>query len=219
MHRPGSAWQRRPGLRSALTTALTTLRHPIKRWCEVRPRGRASVALLLYSALATGAGWTAIALIMQREELHEHWPDSLVQLAAFAVAGMIIVALAVALSLIEALGLRFFARRMGLRLAWERAIVVVGHASVGWAIGPALPLLLAIVYTLTPRSSPFRHDLANVALIVAPASALLSLLAFETLAFLGQRALRYANHPPATQPNPAHSASYASLSAPDDRPG
>lgn len=195
----------------------------MKRWREVQPRGRASVALLLYCALLTGAGWTAIAFIMQREELLEHWPDSLVQIAVFAVAGLIVVALVFSLSIIEALGLRFFAQRMGVRLAWERAIVVVGHASVGWAVGPALPLLLAVVYTLTPRSSPFRYDLANIALFVAPASAVLSLLAFETLAFLGQRALRYANVQPTPQPNPPPNppsgASYAAPSAPDDLPG
>ena len=100
-------------------------------------------------------------------------------------------------SYVEAAGLWFFSRRRGWRVPFRRAERIVAYASVGWL--PAAALLAAAAPALAgPGADAFGqrllgapHPLLGPLLLLALLGA--AGLAFETLAWVGVRRLRYAN--------------------------
>ncbi len=111
-------------------------------------------------------------------------------------AGSLIVLFA--LTHIEGYGLLLGSRVRGWRSSGAITEVILQHATVGWVIGGALTYAgaaLACVWVAIAREHSWaRWELTYHAHYLLPiAGGLVGLLIFETLAFLGMRALRYAN--------------------------
>jgi hypothetical protein len=189
--RAGSAWQRRPGLVAWLKTNWTTLRHPQRRWDEVR--GETAYGLLLCN--------TALVSMISAYALVESNPAVMSKtdfVAMFCVFVVITWPALNILSLIEGLGLRVLGARNKWRITKEVSGAIIAHASIGWLLG--VPVLLAeIVYfrTMDPMGA-LGWAFADwwweaLAWAAAP---LAGLVGFELLAWLGWRRMKFANRAP-----------------------
>lgn len=183
-NRVGSAWQRKPGIRSLVATNLLVLRQPRAVWSEVAV-GVGSVRLLTLSNLALVALTPSVVVGL----LH---PRDLADSSTLVLSGAIYVSLLLA-SLIEQTGIRFFGRNHHWRVSKDVARTVVAHATPGWHLGStALAAVLvsdaAVNLNRPGLWFPLGVDLAML-------SALLGLLAFETLVYIGMRRMRFANPP------------------------
>lgn len=105
---------------------------------------------------------------------------------------MLIVPLLFILTLVEAMGVRFFASRSKWRVTGTVAWVVCAHASVGWllgglAVGALLVLEREVDYVL--NFVPYRRQAPWIGMVAG-------LLVFETLVYIGIRRCRFANRMP-----------------------
>jgi len=195
--RTGSPWQRRPSVGAWLATSAAGLLRPISVWDRVRVERRRSGWLVFASAMVTGvlfvAGPAAVAWRSGSAS------DALLILLAGAPFGA---GLIVLLTWIESLGIRFFGTRRGWRITKAVAWTICGHAAVGWVMGGLLALIIFFVgATIWPRYGPVpaRGPAVVLSQIPTPPSllmtgaALVGMLVFETLVWVGMRRCRFAN--------------------------
>ena len=181
-------WQHRHSVGAWARTAAALARSPGRFFDTLSTRGgpAADRLYLLVNACAAGLIAGVLAAV-----LHHQGP-----LTAWAI-GMGTAKAVLLFSYVEAAGLWFFSRRHGWRVPLARAERIVAYASVGWLPAAALltaaaPLLAgpaaeALGQRLLGDSHPLLGPLLLLALLGTAG------LAFETLAWVGVRRLRYAN--------------------------
>ncbi len=192
-YRPGSAFQRNPGLLTWLRTSWHVIRHPLQTYDTVRadPDDR----MLLWShaivaGLLLGAAWP----IIQYELISSEHPA-----LDFMIVGPVAVLLVRLLIAVEQWGTRFFARRKGWRVTRPIARAICAHAAIGWVISGLLALggwLLGSVLETTLRTSalgPFRPMVILSPHWMPVAGILAGMLIFETLSAVGMRRMRFVN--------------------------
>lgn len=215
--RPGSPFQQRPSITTALATAWAILRHPYRTFDTVaieRPRAATlgftftltAAALIAFPALAP---WRADRLI----------PAAITLILAFTILSL--------LTFVERRGIMFFGRQRGWRVTAAVASAVCHHAALGWTLGGLLVALASLAadagllrgwrsWLMTqPTTIDLRDFLeanlgrfALAAFDAAPRTAAIfaaflpGLLLFECLVAVGVRRCRYANLP-VTTPLPA----------------
>jgi len=221
--RPGSPWQRSPGLRSWWTTNAGVLRRPREMFrIGMAESRRSKLLLLLNSALAgllVALPWAGV--LIGDPARGRTGPLGAVLHVFMLGAWLALVGGAlVALTYVEHAGIRFFAARRKWRLTPAAAWMVCGHASVGWIAGPALAFVgLAALYAIErftgiAPSGSFRLRLGSgldygwigkadvVYGLILAGSALAGLLTFEMLVYIGVRRCRFANGPVEDVPRP-----------------
>ncbi|MGP1345474.1 MAG: hypothetical protein ACTS3F_02235 [Phycisphaerales bacterium] len=225
--RPGSPWQRSPSPAAWAATAIATLRHPLGVWDEPRIEARPSRSLTLTNTLIAGALPTLAAILTHGIDFGRHLRGITPHAAAdWALMWAGITAALLALTWIEARGIRFFGARNRWRINRAVASTVCAHASIGWVIAGALVSATWILADRTPIVEPIArawrwtvHQLAGIAgstpspaaraasttqylelsyLTILIAGFLIGMLVFETLVYFGVRRLRYANAPRAS---------------------
>ncbi|MFA6044288.1 MAG: hypothetical protein WC718_04840 [Phycisphaerales bacterium] len=225
--RPGSPWQRQPGLFSLAATAWEVLRHPSRLFEQIQIRpgsaGLAAISMLLAGALVADP-WIGVWVRDPARNV-----NALANIGSFVRYGMSFVVGAVGvgltflvLTLIEYRGIRFFSGRRGWRLTKVAAWQICAHASVAWVLCGILPL---VVLALKEASVRWLHYAPNQVLNLGPALPTLSvqdliggggvvlgyflgMMAFEMLVYVGVRKCRYAARmrvatKPAFAPSPA----------------
>ncbi len=214
--RAGSAWQRSPGPGSWWRTNIGVLRRARATFREGTVESRRSGRLLLLNCAFAGVlvalPWAGI-LIGDPARGPSGAVGAALLVVMLAVWTLMVGGVLAGLTLVEHVGVRFFAARRKWRLTKDAAWMVCGHATVGWVLGPLLAFLgLAGLYSLerffgiSPRGS-FRFDLGPaldlgwigwadlVYSAILGGSALAGLVAFEVLVYLGVRECRFANGP------------------------
>ncbi len=205
--RPGSPWQRWPGLVSWWRTTGVLLSHPHSAWSDIciepvrASFGRVNtwVSTLLIGSVA--ATRLARQQHYPRYGPPEAWPPiSVVWFSAFIIiAPLTLLAIAV-LSQIEASGIQFFGKRRGWRITPTAADAICGHASIGWLIGALLwgagalavdSGLVARVLTSVDFADPYIS--AWIRALLPASGFFVGLLIFEFLVYFGVRRNRFAN--------------------------
>ena len=92
---------------------------------------------------------------------------------------------------VETIGVRTISRVRKFRINGDVAYAIVGHASVGWIVGAAAGLVVALF--LSVRGQPI--DTFKGLGIGAAVAAGAGLLVFEALTYFGIRRMKYANRP------------------------
>lgn len=210
--RPGSAWQRAPGLFAWLRTLWRVLRHPNAAFSEVRiaagEHGLLIVNMLLAGAAIVAPWWGVFVGDPARGTQRV---DTLATAARLTLVGVVQVGVAAAvlylLTSIEYLGIRFITRRRGWRLTRAGAMQVCAHASFGWLFCGGLAMLFLAgmfsvlrLFGVAPGGTldlapalPVRVDWSQIVGVGGPVLAYaLGLLIFETLVYRGVRACKYA---------------------------
>lgn len=186
--RPGVPWQHHPSPRAWARTAVALARSPGHFFDTLSTRGGPAGDRLYLLINASLAGVIAAGLTAS---LHHH------SALTASLIGMATAKGALLFSYIEAAGLWFFSRRHGWRMPFARAERIVAYASVGWL--PAAAVLTAAAPALAGPGarSLGQHLLGSPHPMLGPLLLLALLgaagLAFETLAWVGLRRLRYAN--------------------------
>lgn len=201
--RPGSPFQVRPGPFGWMRTAWLLLRHPGRTFDDIRIEPASAVVLALVNhglaAMLIVAPWVGVLT----------WDPSrgANNVAAYGVAFAIwvvgVVGVLGLLTVVEFLGVRFFAARRAWRVSRTTAMQICAHSSVGWIVA-GLGGLLAMaaasrwgpdVGRLLARWS--KSGIGPLTLYVSWASAALGylagLLVFEVLVYTGVRRRKYAN--------------------------
>ena len=204
--RTGTPWQNRPGLIAWLRTNIALLRRTVAMFRIVRIEAGSGATLLAANLLVASviviAPWSGILLDNPFRNLA--WGRS----GTFAVevlmtVGRVLVAATgfLLLTLIEWLGIQFFANRRGWRLTPLAAWQVVAHASIGW-VATAATSLIGLIAWLNLSFFGFAGEISRLpgvsdwlVLGVPATGALLGLLIFELLVYTGVRQCRYANRP------------------------
>lgn len=208
--RPGSPAQRGRSVRTRVLTWFASVRSPVRSFTYLRiePKdtkwyGRAN---LLLAALLFGGTNSLLRLAthyleggMASDATQVEWSYRATELSLWFglwSAGSFIVL--IALTHIEGYGLLLGSRLRGWRSTRAIAEVVLQHATVGWVIGGALTYAGAALACLwlfvASGNSRARWELTYHSHYLLPiAGGLVGLMIFETLAFFGMRALRYAN--------------------------
>jgi len=145
--------------------------------------------LALVNAAAAGAIAAAVPAAALRD------------VGLFLAIGPALAALVFGLTFVETLGIRFWGRVHGFRVTRAVAWSVCGHASYGWVAGGALAGAAWVVGQLDAAGSGYTVFGAGRVVVAAPVaqlgllvlSAVLGMLLFETLTYLGVRRMRYAN--------------------------
>jgi hypothetical protein len=212
--RPGTAFQRRPGLWSWVTTNWHTLTKPVRTFSQLRIHPRGVVVLMGANLWLAGAcladPWVGTVIgdparaARDLTEPRQLALYGLMWLAWGLAAGLLLLGL----TAIEYAGVRFFAARRGWRLTRAAAWQVCAHASVGWILcgASAIAILAAIQACVRLFRLPLggvvnlgtvRIDTADVLLLGGPLLGYaIGLLVFETLVYRGVRACRYAARAP-----------------------
>jgi hypothetical protein len=202
--RTGSAWQRRPGLTSLLTTGIDTLRRPRATFdsliIEFRCGSPLLAAYLLLAGLAVVAPWYGTLIgDPARSARLAHRNELLTALWAVPLQVLAVAALLLALTLIEWLGVQFWSRRRGLRLLPAAAWQICAHASIGWVLMAGLMMTGMLVWPLAQALGLgflVAHTIGSAILFVPPGLGILAgLLVFETLVYTGVQRCRFANPP------------------------
>ncbi len=207
--RSGTPWQNRPGLTSWLRTNVSMLRRSVHMFRIVRLEARSGSTLLaanlLLASMIVIAPWSGILLDNPFRNLAWGRSGSMA-LEVLLTLGRVLFAAAgfLLLTLIEWLGIQFFANRRGRRLTPLAAWQVVAHASIGW-VATAITSLIGLIAWLNVSFFGYSGGISRLpgasdwlVLGVPAAGALLGLLIFELLVYTGVRQCRYANRP---QPN------------------
>lgn len=211
--REGSPWQRKPGLFSWVQTNVWMLWRHGSLFERLRVEPRRATPLLLLNLWLAGAvladPWVGVFVGDPARGVHDFTaPLNVLRYgASWLVWGACVGLVLLALTWVEYLGVRFFAARRGWRLTSAGAWQVCAHASVGWIVCAALPLVALFVLQalirvfhmpihgtidLGPRS-PVVYSLADVVMIGVPVvGGFVGLLVFEFLVYKGVRAVRYA---------------------------
>lgn len=196
------------------------LRHPAREFDVMTIETTRSAALLMANiALAAAVPSVLIAALRAREHFAEQLffrsvpnvspalvrSDLSILLEAFIVVVILAPAIMLALWIltgVEQLGLRFWGRRRERRVTKAIAYAVCAHASAGWLLGSMIssiglalvPFLHHIERAASTLFGPFAANRTEIALRLIPfLGAIIGLLAFETLAYLGARRCRFAN--------------------------
>lgn len=119
----------------------------------------------------------------------------------FLTIGPALALLVFGLTFVETLGIRFWGRVHGFRVTRAVAWSVCGHASFGWVVGGGLAGAAWVVGQLDAVGSGYTAFGAGRVLATAPVAqlglivlaAVVGMLLFETLTYLGVRRMRYAN--------------------------
>ncbi len=214
--RDGSPWQRSPGARTWLLTNAGTVRSPRERFRSATIEARRPLLLLAVNSLLAGLlvalPWTGVLIGDPSRGGSGLRGQALFIIMLFAWSALIAATLML-LTFVERAGVRFFAARRRWRLSAAAAWQVCGHASVGWLAAPLTAFLSLIVLTILVRAfgigpqGVFRVRLGTlfqsgpigwgdfVYSVVLGGSALVGLLVFEVLVYVGVRECRFANAP------------------------
>jgi sterol desaturase/sphingolipid hydroxylase (fatty acid hydroxylase superfamily) len=127
------------------------------------------------------------------------WALTYARSAVFGIAG--IGTLLFLLTFVEAMGIRFFARRRGWRITRNVAWQICAHASIGWVLAAVLTLLSLVVWLnlsnfglsgWMERSGPT----GDYVMAAVPAVGFFAgMFVFELLVYVGMRRCRFANAP------------------------
>ncbi len=189
--RTGTPWQRAPGVRSLLATNLLALRRPLRIWRVVSIDFPSSRNLLEWNLAITAVAW-GVALAFGVRDHHYPGRGGAAAVIAFVALNLLV--------LIEWGGVQLFARPRRWRTTGHVAWAIVAHASVGWLLGPMLAICAATVamqfdYRGWGASVAPRHGYRSYLLLMLVVGIPAGLLAFESLVYLGFRAMRFANAP------------------------
>lgn len=219
LRRPGSAWQRairvHPAglgravmlLPAAAATAASIVWAPARtmRAARIEPRGMR--ALTLANIVIAAAILTAPTHAPIREFALDLWPAALPSPASIfgptlrvAFAGFTLctwLALLIALTRIERLGVVFFSRRRAWRVTPTVALVVTAHASFLWIAAAACAVLAPSTIGWLSAELPLNiaRYLVGAKVIAGPLGFIAGMTWFEFTTFLGVRACRFANPP------------------------
>ncbi|MCA9277506.1 MAG: hypothetical protein H6815_01810 [Phycisphaeraceae bacterium] len=202
--RTGSAWQQQPSLGSWLKTNTAVVLHPLRTFSNIIPEHARSTRLLWINSFVTALCFAVIPMLPgpSRSGLRTWLTHSSSTRIEFVVSGAVLVlgTLAVAgLSHAESLGFRLIGKRRKWRITPDVARSIVSHASIGWLIFAVVTIGLMIVANqiadnaLRHGSGEKRLYLMFMPVEAALLGAGLSLLCFETLAYIGLLRCRYAN--------------------------
>lgn len=176
------------------------LRCPRESFGDIQIEPFRSSGLTLLNAML-GAGAAALACFLVVVPRVGDKAGALAALAGGFVMGVVVLN---ALTGIEARGIRFWSRRHGFRITPDHATAICGHASYGWVVsGIGIALAIQVGHwdaavrffgRVEVLGSPRLGQVLTwpVYLFIA---AFPGLLVFETLAYLGVRACKYANLP------------------------
>ncbi len=188
-NRVGSPWQRSGGVGGWVRSFVAIARRPMGSWNVVRldvpSSDRLTTVNLLVSSAMVGVGLASFAAAHDAVEGRQLGEWASVFLAATASAYFILL---VCVS-IESIGIQLLGKRHGWRIDAVAASTIVGHASYGWVVGAL------VFFCVGPLSGLAREFDALVAAFsgVSIVAAVVGLLSFETLVFVGLRRLRFAN--------------------------
>lgn len=195
--REGSAWQRRRSIGPWMATHARTLRRPRSRWAEVRAERGTGLALALVTCGVVGAAWGAVVAMSHTAPHRARGLEAGIGVGLLAAAAAWVVL--PAMCWIERFGLLFYARRHGWRTTPAVAWSVIGHASIGWALAP---IMAAVIDSLAgeyinaaPLAWTGQRMWESWVLLFVMGPLIAGMLGFETLVYIGWRAMRYANHP------------------------
>lgn len=182
-YRPGTPWQQKPSVKAWWQTNVLMM---------VRTRATFESLSVPVSERVLGRSLglsicncgSAVAPLLLITPVHA-W----LGLGLFVAAAIVLLLL----TEVEALGLRFIARRRGWRVSWRLARVICAHASIGWAALFPFAVLswFFFVFAQIAFGVPSWSEwlfVANLVIWLLP-----PMLFFETLAYLGVRACKYAN--------------------------
>lgn len=181
--RPDTPWQQKPGVKAWLATAILLLDSPRRLFVQLRvgtdARSDLQAAMLIVVNCLLAVVPLALLLLVGV-------PNRL------AIDAAILCGCLVILTLIEAVGLSFIASRRNWRVPRRLARSICAHASLGWCITVPVMGFLALAETgigvLIPKTLamlPYWWPLGF--------GLLAGMLYFQTLAYLGVRACKYAN--------------------------
>lgn len=201
---PASRFMRWSGRLSALPSfASELLRGPryVFRHVSIEPHHAVHCqTTVLRVAACTHSAVVAVALICDlllrvdvRSSIH---PAPFFLIIGFA--GLVVPALMGLLWLltyIERRGVQLIGRTRQWRITSDVAKTVCGYASVGWLAGLPLVVLAGVCFVLGQAPTPLGVRLSMISIYLLPTAWMLSLLAFETLVYLGIRQCRFANVP------------------------
>ena len=204
--RSGTPWQNRPGFYSWLRTNIGLLRRSAETFRVVRLERRSAYTLLAanlaLAAVIVVAPWSGILLDNPLRNVAWGRTGSLALEITLTIGRVLVAAAAfLLLTLVEWLGIQFFAGRRGWRLTPLAAWQVVAHASIGWVATAATSLIGLIAWLnlsffgLSGNISRLPGVSDWLILGVPATGALLGLLIFDLLVFSGVRQCRYANRP------------------------
>ncbi len=189
--RPGSAWQRRE-FGGWLTTIADFAGHPREGFRRMVIESERSLSLIYASTGVAALLASTPVIAIQSLAWFFGGRGAGLGLTAATIGGLWLLMLAAVG--IEALGIRAFARRHGWRVTRVVATAVVAHACVGWVAGGVVVGGGVFVALLTGFIS--QSSIAGaIGLAGLGAGALIGLLWFEILVYVGVRQCRFANPP------------------------
>lgn len=229
--RPGTPFQQRPSLTTLLLTAALVFARPARLFTSMRPQRADSpgmpLCVLAALALCVPSGVTFAIMPFFRQQ------DDLGSLPAITTITRLILLLPaipatyfllLALTAIEAMGLRLWGKTTGRRTTRDIAVAIVGHASAHWLVGAIIASPGLVLLAIDAGSTVLRP----LAIFLLVAGAGTGLLGFEIFSYRAVRALRYVNAlPPTPTPSPdphatpeatADQARFPTLIATDRKP-
>lgn len=181
--RPGTPWQQKRGAKTWEATLISMIIRPVATMAALRvpvggPISKHATVLLTINCGMIPVGFMPPAIIGGQ------WNYVWLLLGLWL--------LLVALTEIEAIGLRFIGRRRGWRVSWALSREICAHASFAWL------LLMPTACVAVAVTHWFKHNDLGVPRTIANAVGwsmwfLPTMLCFETLAYLGVRACKFAN--------------------------
>ncbi len=210
--RIGTPWQRRAGTGSYLATLWASVRSPGRVLRELDPGLGASGLMRVHAWVVAGLVMLPWAIALAPDFVRGRtnaWPPSIPQPFGDRVAIAVLViafgALAggavVALSHMEARGLRILAWQRGWRFGPRLALAIVSHGGVGWVVAALFAGSgSAGAFAAWDRRWSFEVlgvwvNAPVVFTVIAFGGAVLGFLSFETFAWYGLRKCRFANTP------------------------
>ncbi len=186
--RTGSAWQQQRSVRSWVRTARQV--DPLRRfnWSRVRADGRMCWTLLIANCASAGFLPIVAVLLVGMATGSLMLGDPGFAMLAVGV-GITVGVVFLALTGIEALGIRFYARRHGWRDAPGVRLAILAHASYAWILCSFSTLagfLVGMHFTRIPQYALGLWVFGGF---------LLGLVVFETHVYFGMRRMRFANAP------------------------
>ena len=199
--RPGLPWQDRMSLRNWWRTIRIVARRPARSFdvlsvstSESRGPLRDRVFLAII-AIIIGVMWVACSVLtpdmFRVGSTTGNWHIPILFVPMYV---MVVAACVIALTYIEALGVAWFSWRRGWRVPFRLAERVSCYASIGWVPAGILCNLLWLWYDKRLFRGgwyPFFQDERD--LLILTAVAMLTILWFEWLVWLGVRRVKYAN--------------------------
>ncbi len=209
--RPGSAWQRRPGVQGVWWTYVAVLTTP-NRTLDALVLGHPDDPRLarLSAAMAAVIPCGAIALAFGIHGLQQRDARVLANVGLVVAATPVLWLVIRALIAIETKGLRVIGRTRGFRITPAIAETITAHGAVGWviagagvAIGVLGPFTSYLINTAAGTTNGPAGRLGALGVLLGLIITAFGFLFFETFAWLGLRRLKYANRvrPAVTPPD------------------